>query len=174
MSRSPRRRRARRISLLIVSLALACAGTAWAATAPRSGTYRTKGAVKFTFKLTPGTCYLPPKNLHNYKAGRGKSGRGLCFSSVASVPVSPSCGADGHAISGLTADLSLFDRLRLASGSVHVKAYSYGSDPKPIGYTELDITVHGSSGKGVSRVTDVDGLNNPCDTGQLKFTIRHT
>lgn len=168
-----RRPRARLIALLVLAVALTSAAGAWAARSPRSGAYRAKGAVTFTFKLTPGTCPLPPRNLSNPSARRGNEGKGLCWRSAAIVPVNPSCGADGHAISGLTADLNLFSGLRLAAGGLHVKSYAYGSGPKPIGYTELALTIHGATGTGFIRVTQPDGLNHPCDTGRLKFRVAH-
>ena len=79
----------------------------------------------FHFRLTKGFCYLAPKNLHNYRVGRGKGGKGLCFSSVSVAPVHLSC-TGGSSLRGFTVDFSTFDRLRLAAGgSLHVKAYSY-------------------------------------------------
>ena len=174
MSRSHRPTGGRRLSLLIAVLALTGVGTAWAATAPRSGSYRAKGAVKFAFKLTPGTCPLAPKNLHNPNARRGKEGHGLCFRTTANLPVNPACGADGHPISGLTADLSSFDGLRMASGTLHLKSYTYESSTKPFGSDELDLTIHGGKGSGFIDVKWTDGLGLPCDTGKLKFTVAHT
>jgi hypothetical protein len=163
----------RRLAVLAVGLVLVLTGVAIAAS-PVAGSYRAKGQAGFSFTLTRGTCYLAPRNLTNFRARRGKAGRGLCFSSSSEPKVNPDCGADGHAISGETAVLSLFDSLRLSRNSLHVKAYSYSSGSKPIGYTELALFRHGRAFRGYIRVTDIDGLGNPCDTGELKFTAaRH-
>ena len=64
-------------------------------------------------------------NLTNFRARRGKAGTGLSVSSSSDPGVNPGCGADGHALHGATIDLSLFDRLRLSGGSLHVRSYTY-------------------------------------------------
>ena len=85
------------------------------------------------------------------------------------------CSAPGGAsLSGETVDFSLFDRLRLAAGrSLHLKGYTYGSDPKPIGSTEIELTFKGSRATGFIRVKQQIGGTagiNQCDSGKLAFT----
>lgn len=164
----------RHLTLLTIALVITGASAAVASAGPQAGKYRATGAATFAFRLAEGSCPLPPKNLTNFRARRGPIGRGLCFSSSNQVPVNPDCGADGHPISGETADVSLFTGLRLNHGFLHVKAYSYTSAPKPIGFTEISLSVKGSRATGFVRVTDVDGLGHPCDTGALRFSAsRH-
>jgi hypothetical protein len=146
-------------AVAVVGLMLTLAGVAFAG-APQAGKYTARGAIKFTFRLKPGHCYLPAKNLKNYKAKRGKYGKGLCFTS-SNAPVS-----------GLTAAIASFGGLRLpGNGVLHAKAYTYGgSSPAPVYYTELDLKVRGSRASGYVRQTFDQG--GTCDSGKLAFTAK--
>ena len=160
------RRRLAVIAALAVALTL-CA-TALAAGTPKTGAYSASGHIHFRFRLTQGVCYLAPKNLTNYRAGRGKGGAGLCFSSLTVAPVKVNC-TGGASLSGLTVDFSLFDRLRLAAGrSLHLKGYTYGSDPKPIGSTEFELKFPGSRATGFVHIKQQIGGSagiSQCDSG---------
>lgn len=158
--------------LVVAIVAIGLATAAVAVASPQTGTYRATGAIRFRFSLSHGTCYLAPKNLTNFRARRGAYGSGFCFDSTSLPAVHPTC-PDGATISGETASLDLFERLRLAAnGTLHVKAYAYESAPKPIGYTELNLTVKGAKATGFIRLTTQDGNGVTCDTGKLAFTAR--
>jgi len=64
------------------------------------------------------------------------------------------------------------------SGSLHLKAYGYGSDPNtPVNYTELSLKVSGKKASGFVRTTDqvfVNGSPSTCNTGKLAFTAHKT
>jgi hypothetical protein len=171
--RNTRWGRARGVSVLAVLAALALSAGALAAGTVAAGRFTASGQIHFRFRLSKGVCFLAPKNLTNFRAGRGKSGSGLCFSSLTTAPVHIRC-ANGAQISGFTVDFSLFDRLRLAGGrTLHLKVYTYGSDPKPVGYTEFDLTGTGSRVAGFVRATDqISNGSGPvqCDTGKLRFS----
>jgi hypothetical protein len=164
--------RARRVAVLVIAL-FVFGATAATAKAPVAGKYKASGQISFKFTLKKGKCYLPPKNLNNPKARRGKYGKGLCFSSPDDPQVNITC-PQGGSISGEQAIVSIFSRLRLSkSGSMHVKAYSYTSAPDPVGYDEISIKVSGSKATGFVRKTDqifVNDQPSECDTGELKFT----
>ncbi len=157
-------------AVAVVGLMLMLAAVAFAG-APKAGKYTARGAIKFTFRLTPGHCYLPPKNLKNYKAKRGKYGKGLCFTSSSEPPVHVKCPNNGT-VSGLTALIESFGGLRLpGNGVFHVKAYTYGgASAAPVYYTELDLKVRGSHASGYVRQTFDDG--GTCDSGKLAFTAK--
>jgi uncharacterized low-complexity protein len=166
-------RRASLLPALVAALALSAA-TAATAKAPTTGTYHATGSgIAFKFSLHKGKCPLPPKNLTNPQAKRGKVGRGLCFNSADDPPVQEPC-QGGGGISGETAIVSAFSRLRLSrSGALHVKAYSYASAPDPDGYTELSLKVSGSHASGFVRQTTTTSANGSpatCDTGKLSFS----
>jgi hypothetical protein len=169
--------RARCVAALIVAL-LALGATAATAKAPATGSFKATGQIAFNFSIHKGKCVPPPKNLNNPKARPGKARKGLCFSSGDDPPVNPTCPAGGS-ISGLQALVSSFSRLRLSkSGSLHLKAYGYGSDPNtPVNYTELSLKVSGKKASGFVRTTDqvfVNGSPSTCDTGKLAFTAHKT
>src|SRR5664279_802254 len=168
----PRGRRSRGVAILSVLAVLALGASALAAGTPTAGRYTASGQIHFRFRLSHGVCHLAPRNLTNFRAGRGKGGSGLCFSSLTTAPVHIVC-ANGAMISGFTVDFSLFDRLRLAGGrTLHLKGYTYSSDPKPVGFTEFDLSVAGSRATGFVRATDqISNGSGPvqCDTGKLRF-----
>jgi hypothetical protein len=157
-------------AVTLVGLMLTLAAVAFAG-APKAGKYSAKGSIKFTFRLTPGHCYLPPKNLKNYKAKRGKYGKGLCFTSNSEPPVHVKC-PNNATVSGLTASIDSFGGLRLSgSGVLHLKAYAYGgASAAPVYYTELDLKVSGSRASGFVRQTFDDG--GTCQSGKLTFTAK--
>jgi hypothetical protein len=165
-----------RLAGAAVLLSLGLAATAIAASSASPGAYRASGHIAFRFRLTKGFCYLAPKNLHNYRARRGKGGTGVCFSSISSTPLHYIC-TGGSSLRGAAVDFSLFDRLRLSGGrTLHVKAYTYGSAPAPVGFTELDLAFSGSRATGFVRATtqvgNANGGTNSCDTGKLQFSAR--
>jgi hypothetical protein len=153
----------------VIGLMLTLAAVALAA--PKAGRYSAKGSIKFTFQLKSGHCYLPAKNLKNYKAKRGKYGKGLCFTSSSEPPVHVKC-PNNATVSGLTAAIASFGGLRLSgNGVLHAKAYTYGgSSAAPVYYTELDLTLRGSRASGYVRQTFDDG--GTCDSGKLAFTAK--
>jgi hypothetical protein len=168
--------RARWLAALIVAT-VALGATAATAKAPATGKFKATGKVAFKFSVKKGTCVSPPKNLHNPKARPGKARKGLCFYSGDDPHVNPVCAAGS--ISGLQALVSSFSGLRLSkSGSMHLRAYSYGSDPNtPTSFTELSIHVSGKRASGFVRTTDdvfVNGASVTCDTGMLTFSARRT
>jgi hypothetical protein len=159
-----------------VVISLVLAASALAAGTPKAGAYKATGHLSFHFRLTRGFCYLAPRNLQNPRAPRGRGGQGLCFSSVTTAPLHITC-TGGGAIQGLAIDFSLFDRLRLTNErTLHVKAYTYESGPKPIGFFELNLGFSGSRATGFVRATDqiggASGATSNCDTGKLAFTAR--
>ncbi len=166
------RTRARCVGASIVALIALCAAPA-TAKAPATGTFKATGKVAFKFSIHKGRCVSPPKNLNNPKARPGKARKGFCFYSGDDPHVNPTCPAGGS-ITGLQALVSAFSRLRLSkSGSMHLRTYSYTSDPDPVGFTELSIHVSGKRASGFVRTTDqvfVNGAPSPCDTGKLTFT----
>jgi hypothetical protein len=157
-------------AVAVVGLTLTLAAVAFAG-APKAGKYTARGAIKFTFRLTPGHCYLPPKNLKNYKARRGKYGKGLCFTSNSEPPVHVKC-PNNATVGGLTAGILSFGGLRLpGNGVLHLKAYTYsGASAAPVYYTEIDLKVRGSRASGYVRQTFDDG--GTCDSGKLAFTAK--
>ena len=158
--------RVRRVLILTAAAVLVLTGVAVAA-APATGTYRATGKVHFVFTLTHGTCFLP-RPVSKPNAPRGKVGTGLCLSSTSAAAVSPDCGVDGHAISGETADISLFDHLRVTARGLIARTNAN------VGYIELELTPKGRGFTGYVRVTDQDGLGHACDTGKLTFTAAAT
>ena len=169
----PKRTGRRIVAVALLALALA-AGAALAATA-QTGAYRANGAISFRFSLRHGYCYLAPKNLTNPNARRGAGGTGTCFGAPGTaVPVKVTC-TQGATESGVTVLPDIFERLRLAGGrSLHVKAYTYGSDPKPVGWTEFDLQMSGSHGSGFIRDVGTLGSGAICDTGKLSFTAHRS
>jgi hypothetical protein len=171
-----KRCRALRLGGAAVLLSFGLAASAMASGSASPGAYRASGHIAFRFRLTKGFCYLAPKNLHNYRARRGKGGTGVCFSSISSPPLHYIC-TGGSSLRGAAVDFSLFDRLRLSGGrTLHVKSYSYESAPAPVGFTEFDLTFSGSRATGFVRATtqlgNGNGATNSCDTGKLHFSAR--
>jgi hypothetical protein len=165
-------RRASLLLALVVALALSAA-TAATAKAPTAGTFHASGSgIAFKFSLHKGKCPLPPKNLTNPQAKRGKVARGLCFNSADDPPVNMAC--PQGSLAGEQALVSSFSRLRLSkSGSIHVKAYGYTSAPDPVSFTELSVKVSGGKASGFVRVSDTiypNGTPTICDSGKLSFT----
>jgi len=158
--------------VLITVVALGSTAGAATAKAPATGTYHAGGGITFKFKLHKGKCPLPPKNLTNPKAKRGKVGKGICFSSFDDPPVNMNC--PQGSLTGEQAVVSAMSGLRLTkSGSLHVKAYTYTSAPDPVGFTELSLKVTGSRVRGFVRQVDSiypNGAPVRCDSGKLSFT----
>ncbi len=152
--------------------ALVLAGVAAAATGAAAQTFRATGKIAFTFQLTPGSCKAPP-NPANYKAHAGPARSGLCFTSNSSPPLKLKCPAPGS-ISGTVFSVDEMSGLRVSpAGVLHVKAWSYTSGPKPIGYSELYLKVSGTHASGYVRETDTIGMGGApllCDSGKVPFT----
>jgi hypothetical protein len=157
-----------RLLALVTGLTLVLSATALASGAPKAGKYHAKGQITFSFTLTQGHCYLPPKNLTNYKARHGKYGKGVCFSATAIKTVHAICPA-GITNGGLEADVGAFGGLRLQGGVLHAKAWELATTG-PVGYTELDLKVRGSHASGFVRETEDAGTDQTCTSGKLAFT----
>jgi hypothetical protein len=160
--------RRRRGFAVLVALGVVLAVAAAASAAPKTGSFKATGAIRFTFRITKGRCYGAPKNLSNPNARRGKAAKGFCFSSTSSPKVHLSC------ISGEEAAIDEMSGLRLSSsGTLHLRAYSYYGGNITAGFTELDLKVHGASASGFVRVSWVDAAGSPsCETGELAFTAK--
>lgn len=157
-----------RVAALVAALGVVLAGAAVAGAAPKTGSFKATGAIRFAFKIAKGRCEGAPKNLSNSKAPGGKAENGFCFSSLSTPTVHLSC------ITGEIAAIDELSNLRLSrNGTLHVRAYSYYGGNILAGFTELDLAVHGAKASGFVRVSWVDASGSPpCETAKLTFTAK--